>query len=180
MRKRFVAVTLLTAGLGLSSAQAALPVGHSAPAFTLPASVAGHAFTFSLKDALRKGPVVVYFYPAAFTPGCTIEAHDFADAMDRFHALGATVIGVSMDDLATVTRFSISACRSRFAVAADTTGAVASRYDARKTSDQHAQRVSYVIAPDGRILSAHQDRAPDSHIETALATLEKWKTRSGH
>ena len=95
------------------------PYGAQAPDFTAQASLGGKEFTFSLADALKKGPVVLYFYPAAFTPGCTVEAHDFADATDKFAALGATVIGVSHDKIETLDKFSVSECRSKFAVAAD-------------------------------------------------------------
>src|SRR6478609_12236669 len=92
----------LAAALIVASAPAALPVGAKAPDFDTQASLAGKAAPFSLKQALKKGPVVLYFYPAAFTPGCTIEAHDFADAMDDFQKLGATVIGVSHDSIQTL------------------------------------------------------------------------------
>jgi len=90
-----------------TEAQSALKVGTAAPDFNLQASMAGQVFTFSLADALKKGPVVVYFYPAAFTPGCTIEAHNFAAAMDQYKALGATVIGVSHDTIETLNKFSV-------------------------------------------------------------------------
>src|SRR5665213_4107319 len=103
---------------------AALKPGAQAPAFTTSATLAGKPFTFSLADALKSGPVVLYFYPAAFTKGCTIEAHDFADAIDKYKALGATVIGVSHDPIAKLQAFSTSECRSKFPVAADTNEAV--------------------------------------------------------
>ena len=165
----------LAAVLLASAAHAALPMNSHAPDFTLPATQGGNSFTFSLADALKKGPVVLYFYPAAFTPGCTIEAHDFAEAMDQFHALGATVIGVSMDELDKLKKFSTSECRSRFAVAADTKGTVASLYDVRSPGDNHAARVSYVIAPDGHVILSYQNRQPDLHVEKALATVSAWK-----
>ncbi|MFT8718639.1 peroxiredoxin [Acetobacter sp.] len=166
----FLASTLLA-----GAAHAALPTDSHAPTFTLPATQGGNSFTFSLAEALKKGPVVLYFYPAAFTPGCTIEAHDFAEAMDQFHALGATVIGVSMDQLDTLKKFSTSECRSRFAVAADTNGAVASLYDVRSPGDNHAARVSYVIAPNGHVILSYENRQPDMHVEKALAALDEWK-----
>jgi thioredoxin-dependent peroxiredoxin len=97
---------------------AALPLGTQAPDFTTQATLAGKPFTFSLADALKKGPVVLYFYPAAFTPGCTVEAHNFAEATDKFKAMGATVIGVSHDNIDTLNKFSVSECRNKFAVAA--------------------------------------------------------------
>ena len=98
----------LLGALATAAAYAALPNGHTAPDFTTQASLAGKPFTFSLADALKKGPVVLYFYPAAFTPGCTVEAHEFAEATDKFKALGATVIGVSHDSIDTLNRFSVS------------------------------------------------------------------------
>jgi len=93
---------------------AALPVGTTAPDFSTQASLAGKPFAFHLADALKKGPVVLYFYPAAFTSGCTFEAHDFAAATDAFARLGATVIGVSGDSIDTLNRFSVTECRNRF------------------------------------------------------------------
>ena len=110
---------LLCLGLQAVPAAAALKVGDAAPDFTAPATLGGQEFTFHLKEALKKGPVVVYFYPAAFTKGCTIEAHDFAEAMPDFRAAGASVIGVSHDDIATLNKFSVSECQSKFPVAAD-------------------------------------------------------------
>src|SRR5271154_392999 len=134
------------AGICISApASAALPTGTKAPEFTLQATKGGNVFTFSLADALKKGPVVLYFYPAAFTPGCTVEAHEFADAADRYKALGATVIGVSHDPLDTLQKFSVSDCRSKFAVAADTDQTVEKAYDAiLPQKPEYANRTSYV------------------------------------
>ena len=98
---------------------AALSPGAQAPDFTTQATLAGKPFTFSLAAALQKGPVVLYFYPAAFTPGCTVEAHEFAEATEKFKALGATVIGVSHDPIDTLNKFSVTECRNKFAVASD-------------------------------------------------------------
>ena len=108
----------LVAGYALT-AQAVLKPGDPAPDFSTQASLGGNTYTYSLADALKKGPVVLYFYPAAFTKGCTIEAHAFAEAVDRYKAYGATVIGVSADEIGTLTKFSVSECRSKFPVAAD-------------------------------------------------------------
>nr|WP_231854304.1 peroxiredoxin [Gluconacetobacter diazotrophicus] len=165
----FMAVT------SLSPARAALPPGSMAPLFDAPASLGGKQFHFALADALRHGPVVLYFYPAAFTRGCTIEAHDFADAMDQFKALGATVIGISMDKIETLDRFSVSECRSRFPVASDPAGRIASSYDSKMPLLHYASRTSYVIAPDGHILSAYSAMAPAGHITGSLAALRAWK-----
>ncbi|MBV8063729.1 MAG: peroxiredoxin, partial [Nevskia sp.] len=109
-------------------ALAALKPGDKAPDFTAQASLGGKVFSFSLAEALKQGPVVLYFYPAAFTPGCTVEAHDFAEAMDQYKALGATVIGVSHDDIDKLNKFSVSECRSKFAVAADADQSIMKAY----------------------------------------------------
>lgn len=107
------AMAALMAGHALL-AQAELKPGAAAPDFTTQASLGGKTYTYSLADALKQGPVVLYFYPAAFTKGCTIEAHAFADAVDRYKAYGATVIGVSADNIDTLAKFSVSECRSKF------------------------------------------------------------------
>src|SRR5882757_11431849 len=138
----------LTTVLITIPAYGALPDGAKAPDFSTAASLAGKEFKFSLADALKKGPVVLYFYPAAFTPGCTIEAHNFADAMEDFQKLGATVIGVSHDSIQTLDRFSLTECRSKFPVAADTDAKIMKSYDAvQDARAEYAQRVSYVISP---------------------------------
>lgn len=112
-------LTLAAALVNPWPAFAELSVGAPAPDFSTPASLGGEVFTFQLNEALKQGPVVLYFYPAAFTQGCTIEARNFAEATDDYKALGATVIGVSADDIETLKKFSVSECRSKFAVAAD-------------------------------------------------------------
>jgi thioredoxin-dependent peroxiredoxin len=155
---------------------AALPDGTKAPDFSTEASLAGKSFKFSLAEALKKGPVVLYFYPAAFTPGCTIEAHEFAQATDQFKALGATVIGVSHDPIDKLNKFSVSECRSKFAVAADTDGSVMKRYDAvLAAKPEYANRTSYVIAPTGVVLYSYTDMKPDKHVENTLAAVKKWQ-----
>jgi thioredoxin-dependent peroxiredoxin len=166
------------AAISFSPARAALPLGSTAPLFDAPASLGGKEFHFTLTDALRHGPVVLYFYPAAFTRGCTIEAHEFADTMDQFKALGATVIGISMDKIETLNRFSVSECRSRFPVASDPQGRIASSYDSKMPLIHYASRTSYVIAPDGHILFAYSAMAPGGHISGTLAALHAWKSSS--
>jgi len=157
-------------------AMAALAVGAKAPDFTLQASQGGKVFTFSLADALKKGPVVLYFYPAAFTKGCTIEAHDFADAIGKYQALDATVIGVSHDPIAKLQKFSVSECRSKFPVAADTDQTVMKAYDAvLARAPQYANRTSYVIAPDGSIVYTYTDLDPSLHVQNTLAALRSWE-----
>src|SRR5512139_1742641 len=116
---RFATTVAIICAMAAIPALAALKPGEKAPDFSAQASLGGSVFAFSLADALKRGPVVLYFYPAAFTEGCTIEAHDFAEATDAYRALGATVIGVSHDNIDTLKKFSVSECRSKFAVAAD-------------------------------------------------------------
>ena len=157
-------------------ASAELSIGTKAPDFTLQATQGGNVFTFGLAQALKEGPVVLYFYPAAFTPGCTIEAHDFADAIGQYKALGATVIGVSHDPLDKLQKFSVSECRSKFAVAADTNGTVMKAYDAILAQHpQYANRTSYVIAPDGTIIYAYTSLDPSLHVQNTLTALRTWK-----
>jgi thioredoxin-dependent peroxiredoxin len=157
-------------------ASAALSIGSKAPGFTLQATQGGNVFTFSLADALKKGPVVLYFYPAAFTKGCTIEAHEFADASDQYKALGATVIGVSHDQLDTLQRFSVSDCRSKFPVAADTNQTVMKEYDAvLPQHPQYANRTSYVIVPDGTIVYTYTSLDPSQHVNNTLTALKAWE-----
>src|ERR1700712_3078634 len=117
--RRVLLTVAVAAALVAAPAFAALPDGTKAPDFSTQASLAGKPFKFSLADALKKGPVVLYFYPAAFTPGCTVEAHEFAEATDKFKALGATVIGVSHDGIDKLNQFSVKECRNKFAVASD-------------------------------------------------------------
>lgn len=173
-------LALLATAWFLIPAQAALKPGAKAPDFTTQASLGGKVYTFSLADALKKGPVVLYFYPAAFTKGCTIEAHDFAEAIDRYKALGATVIGVSHDDIATLNKFSVSECRSKFPVAADTDQHIMKAYDAvLAIKPQYANRISYVIAPNGTILYEYTSLNPDKHVENTLAALRQWAAHHG-
>jgi peroxiredoxin len=168
-------LTLLAALMAAGPAAAALEIGTAAPTFSAEASLAGKTFTFNLADALKKGPVVLYFYPAAFTPGCTQEAHEFAEAVDKFAAYKATVIGVSHDDIEKLTRFSVSECRSKFAVAADAGGQIMKSYDAvHARKPEYASRTSYVIAPDGKVIYTYTDSAPDKHVANTLEAVEKW------
>src|SRR3977135_3045411 len=156
----------LTTVLITIPAYGALPDGAKAPDFSTAASLAGKEFKFSLADALKKGPVVLYFYPAAFTPGCTIEAHNFADAMDDFQKLCATVLGVSHDSIQTLDKFSLTECRSKFPVAADTDAKIMKSYDAVQDSRaEYAQRVSYVISPAGSILYTYPAGDPTHPVE---------------
>ena len=171
----------LTRMLALASLFATAPVlaelanGTKAPDFTLDASLAGKPFKFSLADALKQGPVVLYFYPAAFTKGCTVEAHQFAEATEKFNALGATVIGVSGDDIDTLNKFSVSECRNKFAVAADSDKKVMKAYDATlMIRPGWASRTSYVIAPTGEILYSYTALNPDKHVSNTMDAVQKW------
>ena len=178
MLRRFLAAAVVAAAV-TAPALAALSVGQSAPEFKTQASLGGKVFSFDLADALKQGPVVLYFYPAAFTKGCTIEAHTFADAMGQFKALHATVIGVSHDTIDTLNKFSVSECRSKFPVAADPSLTVAKQYDAvLPQAPTYANRTSYVIAPDGKILATLTDLThPQQHVENALAVLKQYESR---
>jgi len=168
------ALTVLSS-LAAQPAAAELEAGAAAPAFEADATLAGNPFRFVLADALKKGPVVVYFYPKAFTKGCTIEANAFAEAAPQYEAMKATVIGVSGDDLATLKRFSVEECRNRFAVASDPGGRIMKSYDASMPFvDSYAKRVSYVISPQGRIIYAWSSMSPAEHVPNTLAALSRW------
>ena len=166
------ALTLLAA-----PALAALPVGATAPDFTLDATLGGHPFTFHLADALKKGPVVLYFYPAAFTSGCTAEAHAFATAIPQYQALHATVIGVSHDDIAKLNKFSVSECQSKFPVGADPKLSVAKSYGSTIPMAGFASRTSYVIAPGGRVIYAYSNMDPQDHVANTLAAVQAYEAK---
>jgi len=178
--KTLVCTLSITAALGLSAtafnASAALPVGAKAPNFELQGALAGKPLTFSLQKALQKGPVVLYFFPAAFSAGCTIEAHDFAEATDNFTKMHATVIGVTAGNTDQVSDFSKLECRDKFAVAADPGAKVAAQYQTtmQMKGKTLSDRTSYVIAPNGDILLSYTDRNPDTHIEKALAAVKQY------
>ncbi len=172
--QKFLAFIVLLVSLTTSS-YAALDVGDAAPNFTASAALGGKVFKFNLADSLAKGPVVLYFFPAAFSVGCSIEAHEFAESIPKFEALGATVIGVSSDDIATLGKFSVQACQGKFPVASDDTQAVMKSYDAvMALKPDYANRVSYVIAPNGKVLYNYQSLNPSRHVEKTLAALKDW------
>lgn len=169
-------IAALVLALAAACSEAALNVGERAPDFDAPAALAGKAFGFSLAGALAKGPVVVYFFPAAFTKGCSIEAHEFAEAMPKFESLGASVIGVSTDDIETLSRFSVEVCQNRFPVASDNAKRVVKAYDAQLAiRPDVADRISYLVGPEGTILARHASLNPDKHVETMLAALRDWR-----
>lgn len=183
MKRKFAGRKLSAAlGAGLAiyalAAYATLKPGDHAPAFETQASLGGNVYQYSLADELKKGPVVLYFYPAAFTKGCTIEAHEFADATDQYKALGASVIGVSHDDIDTLKKFSVSECRSKFPVAADSDAKIIKQYDASlPLVSSMANRVSYVIAPDGTIIYQYTSLSPEKHVENTLQALRDWNAK---
>ena len=169
---------LLSSCLGLitTAAAAALKPGDPAPSFTVEAAQGGNEFTFSLAEALKKGPVVVYFYPKSFTSVCTVEAHEFAENMENFKAAGAAVIGLSSDPIEVQREFSAKECRDKFPVGADPKLSVIKAYDAAFSIPgmAFANRISYVISPDGKILHSYADPNAEKHIENALAAVRKW------
>lgn len=157
-------------------AHAALSEGVNAPDFTLHGALGGKPIIFSLKAALSKGPVVLYFFPAAFTAGCTQEAHDFAAAADQFQAQGATLVGITAGNTDKIAAFSKVECRDRFAVLADPGALTAVLYHSVNTQNQTllSQRTSYVIAPDGRVLLSYTNNNPEQHVAETLEALKKW------
>lgn len=168
-------LSLLAAG----SAHAELKPGDKAPDFTLQAAVDGKVKNFSLADHLKDGPVVVYFYPKSFTAGCTVEAHEFAEAADQFAAAGASLIGISADSIETQREFSSKECRDKFPVGADPDLKVIRAYDAVFLRLPGvvglSDRTSYVIAPNGTVLYAFTDSAPDHHIANTLKAVQSWR-----
>jgi peroxiredoxin Q/BCP len=192
--KRLLIAVLLSGAIAVP-ALAALKKGDSAPDFSAPASLAGKEFTFSLKEALKKGPVVVYFYPSAYTGGCNLEARSFAESKNEFDAAGATIVGVSHDSIARLNDFSADPeyCAGKFPVASDPDGKIANSYDlkvmegkpgfkdTRGVEIDHAftERTTFVIAPDGKIvatLSSADDKiSPADHASKSLAVVTEMK-----
>jgi peroxiredoxin len=160
------------------SLSAELSTGRQAPNFVTQGALAGKSFNFDLKQALKKGPVVLYFYPKAFTEGCTLEAQAFADATPDFAAAGATVVGMSADDLPTLERFSTEHCRDKFAVAM-ASKKVISDYDVAFVMNGKdtgvSSRTSYVIDTDGSIKLAYSAMDWREHVSRTLAEVRKLK-----
>ena len=182
MARQFVLPFLVAAvgaalALAPGPASAALKDGAAAPEFTAQAAQGGDVQTVDLKAALAKGPVVLYFFPKSFTTGCTTEAHLFSEHVADFKKLGATLIGVSGDDLATQKKFSTQECRSAFLVASDPGLTIAKSYDAIVTfgDAKYANRTSYVIARDGTIAYSYTELDPMKHVENTLAALQALK-----
>ena len=186
-----VLVGLVVSGALALPALAALKEGDKAPAFSAPASLAGKEFTFSLKDSLKKGPVVVYFYPAAFTGGCNTQAHTFSENSDKFASAGASIIGVSLDKIATLNQFSADPqyCAGKIAVASDPDGKIAKSYDlqvrdakagAKNTRGDEidhgfAERTTFVVTPEGKVAATIGNLAPAENVAKALETVQHLK-----
>lgn len=176
---RLAALAALTA-LAATPAFAALKVGDKAPDFTAQAYQAGKPLTFSLADARKKGPVVVYFFPAADTKGCNIEAKMFADAMDQFKAQGATVIGVTAGNLDKLQKISADTdkCSGKFPVAADPGAKISKQYDAvLAVKPDWSDRTSYVISPSGQVLHTHSKMDPTEHVSETLGAVKAFKAK---
>ena len=175
MRRLMLASLLLAA-----PAAAALKPGAKAPDFTTRGAIAGKVFPVHLAEQLRRGPVVLYFFPAAFTLGCNAEARAFAAKVDEFRAAGATVIGMSADPVDKLRDFSAKDCAGKFAVASASPEVIRG-YDValgRQIQGRDAtNRTSYVIAPDGKIIYAHSDLSPADHVRNTLAAVRDWRAK---
>jgi peroxiredoxin Q/BCP len=172
--KTLAALAALTIALA-TPALADLKPGATAPDFTAQAYLAGQPFTFKLADALKKGPVVVYFFPAAHTSGCNLEAHLFSDAIDQFKAQKTTVIGVTAGKVAELADFSKETehCGGKFPVAADPGAMIAKSYDSvLAQKPDWSSRTSYVIAKDGKIAHVYDNLNPNDHVNETLAAVK--------
>lgn len=170
-----LAPAALVATLVATPAKAELAVGAVAPAFVTQGAKAGKAFSFDLKKALKRGPVVVYFYPKAFTKGCTLEAHAFAEAIGDFQKAGASVVGLSADDLPTLQKFSTMECRDKFPVAIADAGIIKGYDVALSIAGIPAamtKRTSYVIGMDGKVKMAFTDMNYAEHVSRSLETVK--------
>jgi peroxiredoxin len=176
MSTRLVLASLAIAGLVLAQpSHAALEVGAKAPDFSAPAYLAGKPFEFKLADALKKGPVVLYFFPAVHTPGCNMEAHLFSEAIDKFQAANATVIGVSAGNTKEMAAFSEETehCGGKFAVAADEGAKIAKEYDSLLPQKPGwSNRTSYVIGQDGKIVHVYSELKPTEHVKETLTAVQ--------
>jgi thioredoxin-dependent peroxiredoxin len=197
---KYAALVTLASSIVAASAWAALNKGDAAPPFTAQASLAGKEFTFSLKDALKKGPVVVYFYPSAYTQGCNIQAHEFAENYDKFSAAGATVVGVSLDDISRLNEFSKDPkyCASRLPVASDAKGQIAKSYDLKIIDEFNGQkaatfkdsrgieighsfteRTTFIVMPDGKIAETIGGVSPAENVSKALESVQHLNMKTG-
>jgi len=169
--KRTAFALVLAAAAVATPSLAALKSGAHAPDFRLMAATNGNVSEFVLANALKSGPVVVYFYPKAFTGGCSLEAHAFSEAMPKFQAKHVSVIGVSADDIGTLQKFSKETCAGKFPVAADGGATVAQAYDVKMPGMAMAGRVSYIINPNGQITYVHDDPDASTHVPALLKAV---------
>lgn len=179
---------LLTAAISTPTF-AALKAGDDAPNFTIPASFAGKSQSFSLRESLKDGPVVVYFYPSAYTGGCNLQAHTFSVNSDKFAAAGAKIIGVSLDNIARLNKFSADPefCAGKITVGSDIDGkvakafdltireAVAGKLDTRGPAIDHgfAERTTFIVTPDGKIAATISGLAPAENVKKTLQAVQK-------
>lgn len=193
MKRLLLSVVL--SGVIAVPAMAALKEGDKAPDFKTQASLAGKAFTFSLKDALKKGPVVVYFYPSAYTGGCNIQAHTFAENSDKFTAAGATIIGVSLDSIQRLNDFSADPqyCAGKFPTASDADGSIAKSFDLKVAEGKpgmkdtrgieidhgFTERTTFVVTPDGKIAATIGGLKPAENVDKALAEVQQLAAAKG-
>jgi peroxiredoxin len=190
--KRLLLTCLISTAICLP-ALAALKDGDSAPDFSAQASLAGKEFKFSLKESLKKGPVVVYFYPSAYTQGCNVQAHTFSVNSDKFAAAGATIIGVSLDSIQRLNQFSADPeyCAGKFPVASDASGSIAKSYDltvknvpgikdtkGNEVDHGFAERTTFVVKSDGKIAATIGGVTPTENVMKALETVQQLKAKS--
>jgi peroxiredoxin len=189
--KSSVSVTLVAACAFALPAFASLKGGDTAPMFSAEASLAGKSFSYSLKDALKKGPVVVYFYPSAYTGGCNLQAHTFAENMDAFKAAGATVVGVSLDNITRLNKFSADPdyCAGKLPVASDAKGEITKSYDLKvmqgpagfkdtkgeEIGHDFAERTTFIVTPEGKVSAVIGGIGPKQNVEQALAAVQALK-----
>jgi thioredoxin-dependent peroxiredoxin len=190
--KRLLLTCLVTTVMCMP-ALAALKQGDAAPDFTAKASLAGKELQFSLKDSLKKGPVVVYFYPSAYTQGCNVQARTFSVNADKFAAAGATIVGVSLDSIDRLNTFSADPefCAGKFPVASDANGAIAKSYDlnvrqiagmkdTKGAEVDHglAERTTFVVTPDGKVAATIGGMTPTDNVMKALEAVQQLKAKS--
>ncbi|KQX24852.1 MULTISPECIES: peroxiredoxin [unclassified Sphingomonas] len=182
MRRLLSALGLIAALAMPAAAPAALKTGAKAPLFDTRASLGGKDFDFSLAKALKKGPVVLYFFPAAFTKGCTVEAREFAEATDDFAKLGATVVGMAADPIEKLNQFSVQECRNKFAVGV-ATPAMIKGYDVALEAGLipnvtgRTNRTSYVIAPNGKVVFVHSEMGVAGHVNGTMEAVKSLKAK---
>jgi peroxiredoxin len=177
--KRLV-LAAAAAALLAAPASAALKPGDKAPIFTTPGYLAGEPVTLSLQESLKKGPVVLYFFPAAHTSGCNLEAHLFSEAVDQFKAQKATVIGITAGKLGELAAFSKETehCGGKFAVGADQGAKIAKQYQSvLVVKPDWSDRTSYVIAPNGTILHAYSKMDPSEHVAQTLGAVKAFNAK---